>query len=356
VLRFEQRVIGLDVGATTVKLVALRRGKDGPEVLGAGAASLPEGAMNETGVADSELVAGVIQEALAEARVEGRVRRAVAGIAGRYLTVRALTVPTMDHSELREAVKWEMAQYLPYPVEESVFDFVELGPGASSGTIEVLSVTTRRTVVDGFIQAIELARLEPVALDAVPFALGRVFVPEPDEYAAPGILQAAAALDGAAEEVVAVADLGADGTEISVFRRGRLRVSRSIPIGGARFTAAIAKELNLSRPDAEEAKIRGTAAVGRAVEEVAAELAEELQRSLDYFRAQTHWLPVSRVHLTGGGARLRGLDRLLADHLGTRVDAGPPRETLPGRLGEAVAAGGVPPVALGLALWEVNRA
>lgn len=367
--RFEKRVIGLDLGATTAKLVGVRTGKEGPEVLGAGVAPLPEGAMNEAGAADPELVSGAIREALAEAGVGSGTRQAVAGVAGRFLTVRVLAVPTMDHSELREAVKWETAQYLSYPVEEAIFDFVELGPGVSAGTLEVLSVSTRKSVVEGLIRSVELAGLEPVALDAVPFALGRVFVPEPDEYAPPGVLQAAATLDGVEDEVVALADIGATGTEVSVFRRGRLRVSRSVPLGGARFTAAIAKELNLSQPAAEQLKLQEAdlaraeettesraGAIGRSVQAVALELADEIQRSLDYFRAQTQWLPVSRLHLTGGGARLRGLDRFLADHLGTRVDAGPPRNTLPGRLAEAVAAGGVPPTALGLALWEVNRA
>ncbi|MGE5623855.1 MAG: pilus assembly protein PilM, partial [Methanocella sp.] len=235
-----RRVIGLDLGGATVKLAHVGFGKGGPELLGAAVVGLPGGAFDESGVADAELVAGCIREAIAEAKVHG-TRRVVAGIPGRHLTARLLTVPAMGHAELQEAVKWEAAAYLPYPVEEGYFDCLELGPGNGPGTLEVLALSARRSIVDKVSRAIQLADLDPIALDAVPLALGRVF------------LSKEAASD--AKEATAIADVGAVNTEVSVFLRGQLRVSRSIPIGGAKFTAAVAEALDLGTDEADRLKL-----------------------------------------------------------------------------------------------------
>jgi type IV pilus assembly protein PilM len=365
----ERSVLGLDLGGAAVKLAHVKAGKAGPELLGAAQVQMPEGAMSEIGVADADLVAGAIREALVEAGVRRRLLPVVTGIPGRHLAVRALTVPTMDHSELQEAVKWEAAQYLPYAVDEAVFDFVELGAGGSPGTLEVLSLATRRVVVEGFVHAIELAGLEPAALDALPLALGRVYFPEPEEFGMALGLREAAAADGGAEEASAIADVGATTTDVSIFRRGRLRVSRSIPLGGARFTGAVAERCSLNPAAAEELKLRSgrvaadgvpgegpEALLAQALTGVAEELAEEIQRSLDYFRAQSHWLPVNRLRLTGDGARLAGLDRLLEEHLGLKVEPPEALPPIPAALAQAVASGQVSAGSLGLALWEVNRA
>lgn len=351
--RAQRRVIGLDLGGATVKLAHVGFGKGGPELLGAAVVRLPGGAFDESGVADVDLVAGCIREALAEAQVRG-TRRVVAGIPGRHLTARLLTVPAMGHVELQEAVKWEAAAYLPYPVEEGYFDCLELGPGSGTGTLEVLALAARRSVVERVSRAIQLADLDPIALDAVPLALGRIFLTK----------QAASET----KEATAIADVGSVNTEVSVFLRGQLRVSRSIPIGGAKFTAAVAEALGLGTEDADRLKVSEgdlssdtvdldtpSGIANQALASIAEELAEEISRSLDYFRAQSHWLPISRLLLTGRGSKLRGFREVLDEHLGVAVELGTPQPGLVANLPIGARAAQLSPVSLGLALWEVSE-
>lgn len=370
----EKRLIGLDLGASSAKVACVRVTARGVQLAGAGQGRVPEGAISEAGVADPELVGGAITEALADAKVGRHAGRVVAGVPTRYLTVRVLTVPTMDHSELREAAKWEAAQYLPYPVDEGVFDFLELGPGTATGTLDVLSISARRTVIDGIVKAIELAGLEPAALDASPLALGRVFLSPGGpaaSFAGVGLGQAAATREQSVlDQAVAIVDIGNGSTDVAIFRGQQLRVARSIPIGGVRFTAAIAAAAGLDQRTAEERKLKEArlrpeteghdltreSALNQSVREVATELAEELQRSLDYFRAQSRWMPTNRIVLTGDGARIAGLDRFLTEHLGVEVASGDALVGAAVGIGSEIMPARVSPVALGLALWEVTAA
>ena len=47
--------------------------------------------------------------------------------------VRQVEMPKMNPNELRSALRYEMGDLLPIPVEQAVFDFVELGPGRPKG-------------------------------------------------------------------------------------------------------------------------------------------------------------------------------------------------------------------------------
>ena len=42
--------------------------------------------------------------------------------------VRQVEMPRMSSTELRSALRYEIGGLLPIPVEQAVFDFVELGP------------------------------------------------------------------------------------------------------------------------------------------------------------------------------------------------------------------------------------
>jgi type IV pilus assembly protein PilM len=57
-----------------------------------------------------------------------------------------------------------------------------------------------------------------------------------------------------------------------------------------------------------------------AMEQTVADLAQELRRSVDFYRRQHRNEPVDRVVLSGGGAMLRGLPELLAAETGVRCE------------------------------------
>ena len=101
--------------------------------------------------------------------------------------------------------------------------------------------------------------------------------------------------------------------------------TRDISIGGNNYTEAIQKELGLSAEQAERVKTGEEAApdagaVSRVMETVGENIAVEVQRSFDFFRATTADQEIHRILLSGGGARVSGLDGVLAQRL--RVEVG----------------------------------
>ena len=145
-------------------------------------------------------------------------------------------------------------------------------------------------------------------------------------------------------------DIGGGTTDLAAFRRGRIRLSRVIPVGGWQFTNDIVVAFNTSFEAAEEAKIKhGTADLqGLTLEEqlslpvadrdmdlqvprmelcqLLRERAQELARlvSISLSDAGVDLGDDPKVVLTGGASRLPGLADVMERSLGMPVRAGGP--------------------------------
>ena len=119
-------------------------------------------------------------------------------------------------------------------------------------------------------------------------------------------------------------------TSMSVVRDGIFSMTRSIPNGGKTLTEALKNYFKLNDDDAEsgkrqldvadlldEAKIKENPPL-RVLQSHLDDLVREIRRSLNYYQSQqtdASQNPVSRVLVTGGGAKLAGVTQYLSHKL-----------------------------------------
>ena len=161
----------------------------------------------------------------------------------------------------------------------------------------MLVAAAHRDLVDGVVAAAEKAGLIVEGVDLVSSALVRAL-------GDPSV---------AAERPEAIVSIGAGLTVVVVHQHGRPQFVRTIGTGGNAATAAVAGALDLPLVDAEGLKRRLGEATPQvqsaesAVQPAIAELVGEIRNSVQYFATLPGRVPIARVLLTGGGARLRGL-------------------------------------------------
>src|SRR5205823_9525552 len=129
-------------------------------------------------------------------------------------------LPWLSEKELRESLPFQVQEFIPIAVEEAVLDFDVLEDFEHEGQrmLRVLLVAAQRPMVETVVEVAQQAKLEPVGLDLVPFAL----------------LRSVAARDGAvfdASGEEAVIDVGAEITSIVVHDDGVPRFVRMLPTG-----------------------------------------------------------------------------------------------------------------------------
>jgi type IV pilus assembly protein PilM len=135
-------------------------------------------------------------------------------------------------------------------------------------------------------------------------------------------------------EVLAVISIGARTTNVNILKNGILRFTRPIPIAGNNITSVIQNVFKESFAEAERTKIEegilgldgeeGDQEFTEVVQTTIEELAGEIRRSFDYFKAQTREPLIHRVILTGGTSKLRNLDVFLTNEFGIDVELADP--------------------------------
>ncbi|MBI4609147.1 MAG: type IV pilus assembly protein PilM [Candidatus Rokubacteria bacterium] len=340
----KQDVLGLDVGSSAVKLVQLGLGPKGYLLQAMAIVPLPPEAISEGAIKDPPLVVTAIKEAVTKAGV--KEKDAVIAVSGRELSVQKFQLQKVPPKERDGFIRIQAEGQIPFPIAEVYFDYQIVAESPEeTGTMDVMLVAAKQSKVNEYVAVVEGAGLTPLVVDLDSFALQNQF-----EINNPDLLQ----------EVVALIDVGASMMKTNVVRGGTSIFARDIPFGGDSYTQAIAERLSVPLDKAEAVKRRADESVNwdevaPALEEVSRELSLEMQRTFDYIASSTEAEQISRIVLSGGCAKLAGLDEFLASSWGIPVEISKPFQNVefdPARFPaeELEAAGPLLAVAVGLGM------
>ncbi|MEW6473288.1 MAG: type IV pilus assembly protein PilM [Actinomycetota bacterium] len=358
-----ERVLGLDVGTSAVRVVEVAldrpggRGRSGrgPTVTRVGEVPLPPGAVRDGEVADPTAVGAAIAELWRQTGLRSREVRV--GLTGARVVVRVIDMPAMPDEDMAGAIRFSAADHIPIPLDEAVLDHAVLEPAppgepGSPPMVRVLVVAAHRSTLDGLVAAVAAGGARAVAVDLVPFALVRALHdPRPaSENGSESEDGGVAPPPAPAEAIVSV---GAALTTVVVHEAGRPKFVRTVQAGGDMLTAAIADEVGIELDAAEAAKRDETdGRAARIVELRLAAILGEIQSGLAYWMAQAE-RPLQRIVLSGGGARAGDIAGRLALLVGAPVEWGVVQRLEPPEPAAGAGAWADHTVAAGLALGAV---
>jgi type IV pilus assembly protein PilM len=313
--------IGLDIGSTAVRAAEVTGG-DTPAIVHAAQVSLEAGAVENGEVKEPETVS----EALRELWQRGgfKSKQVYLGVGNQRVVVREIALPYMPEKELRASLGFQVQEFIPMPVDDAVLDYDPIGEFEQDERrmLRMLLVAAQRSMVDQVVAAAKGAKLEPIGLDLVPFAIVR------------SVGTTGVGMDLEDEGDEAVIDIGAHVTNIVVHAGGDTRFVRILPSGGRDITSAIARGLGIDDDLAERLK-RGEAVEPQPGEELpgadrvrelamqrASSFVDEIRSSLEFYTAQAQGARIARVLVTGGGSKLEGFLELLRGRIPVGVGAG----------------------------------
>jgi len=306
-LPFRSRVkpsqLGLDIGTTAVKLLALSRQGEQLQVEGFAIEPLPVGAVVDKRIEDPAQVAAAIRRA--QQRCQCHQRSAVTAVAGSAVMSRIITLPTqLSERDLEQQVMLEAGQYIPHPLSEVSIDFHLIGATADAADRnDILLAASRTENVDMRIDALEQAGLRTAVV----------------EIESNAVLNPLPLLGVTADQVIALFDIGATVTTLTVVQGRRSRYSREQPFGGRQLTEQIQRRYGMNQAEAQQAKRHGDGLPDSYQQELLTpyreSLLQQLVRSLQLCFSATTLQRVDRVILAGGGAALPQLSERLAAQL-----------------------------------------
>ncbi|MDP1852687.1 MAG: pilus assembly protein PilM [Candidatus Omnitrophota bacterium] len=115
-------------------------------------------------VMDEVKIVNLIKEELSRNNIPGR--DAVLGLLSRDLIIRFFEVPMVPRTELEATVGFESRKYIPFKLEELIFDF-QHSVDRKSKKIRVLFIAIRRDLLDKYVSILEQAGLNIKAIEPV---------------------------------------------------------------------------------------------------------------------------------------------------------------------------------------------
>ncbi len=310
--------LGLDIGSTSVKVIALREQRKRGQVTYAlqsfGMKPLPQEAIVDGALMNSTAIVQAMQELMAELKI--KQKEVAIGVSGHSVIIKKIQMPRMTAEELEESIQWEAEQYIPFDVKDVNIDTQILNPDANdaTGQMDVLLVAAKKDMISDYTNVVSEAGLLPVVVDVDAFAVQNMF----------GVNY-----DTPEKDTIVLINAGASVVNINIVAAGQTVFTRDVTIGGNQFTEEIQKQLNVSYEEAEALKIGGgrgdtDAVVPQDVERVIAGVAEqvsgEIQRSLDFYAGTAPDANFSRVFISGGTAKIPALFKTIEQRVGVPVE------------------------------------
>jgi type IV pilus assembly protein PilM len=291
-----KNLVGVDIGASSIKVAQLRETRKKLQVVRWGWAPLPPQTIIDGHVMNS----GVVTETLARIFHDGKIhRRDVAiGVYGQSVIVRKITVPMMTSAELDEQIHWEAEQHIPFDIKLMSIDYEVLRRRTESGQMDLLLVAAKKDEISDYAAILREAKLKPVVVDINAFTVQNMF--EHQNELPP-------------EGTIALLNVGAAVSSLNIVAKGVSVFTREITNAGNAITEEIRKALGCSYEQAEAYKMGGgpTEMVPQEVTQIVNQacqgLASEIQRSLDFYLATSGEQGISRIHISGGSAYLAAL-------------------------------------------------
>ncbi len=292
----EKVSVGLDIGTQMVKIVKLRISQDGAELLGF-----------ELAPAQVELVE-VLKKIKQSQNITQPVNIAVSGPA---TVIRAVPFARMNNAELHQALKFETQKHIPFSLGEVNIGGCILKEDLPDNKMLVLVAAVKKEFINQRLKFVEGAGLKVGIVDIDSLALVNAFHFNygPDE--------------NLNHKGIALLNIGAAITNLSILEDGILRLSRDIQVAGNNFTQKIADMVGMDFKSAERLKLSSESAdvnrIQTALESVFSNLATEIRTSFDYFESQGA-SSVGKIFLSGGSSLLPGLKERLVSLLGIEID------------------------------------
>lgn len=329
---FAQGIVGLDIGSSSVKAVKLKKLKDGYELTGAEIVNIPPEAIEETDQdKKNSYYADAVKKILKNKNVANS--KIATSIPGDSAIIRYIKTPYMGAEELKNMIPYEAEQYIPLGMEQVVFDYQVLAETEEEGQkkLSVLLAAVKNETMNQQLDILKAAGVSPSVIDVDAFAICNAYMLNSQDDSDGGMRA----------DTIALINVGAKFTLITIMDKGVPHITRDVNIGGNNFTTEIKREYNVGFSQAEELKKQHAAIIvesddmllsapsqsdkestkiHEAITPALNKLMNDIKRSFDFYESTGKKRSVQKILLSGGSSKIRNIDRFLSERLGIPVE------------------------------------
>lgn len=307
-----KNAFGLDIGATTIKAVSLTKSKNGFLLNGYNIRSTPSKGMQSESPLDKEEMARTIKSTVDDAKIA--TKNVNIALPENQVYTKVIEMPMLSDKEFSLAINWEAEQYIPVPLSSISLVWTVLNPAKknqnpSNNKVQVLVVGAPTVIIDKYQKMLAMCGLNTVAVETEILSVIRVLTYRKDETNFPPTI---------------ILTIGAISTALALIKDGIVIFTYSVPVGGIAINRAIESDLGLSLVQAEEyKKVYGISKGGpsdklsKVILPILNSILSEVKKVMIFYSQKyKDDIPIQQIMLSGGTAKLPGLDLFFAQNCG----------------------------------------
>ncbi|HXF48830.1 MAG TPA: type IV pilus assembly protein PilM [Verrucomicrobiae bacterium] len=309
ILRKPKITTGLDIGASSIKLVQLEKKTDGYILRGLGIKEVPAEALVADEIKDRDTLIFNIQSLVDQ--VNPKTKDVVISISGHGVITDKISIDKKTGSEAEQAILFEAEQRAPFDVEDVTMDYHIISTNEETSKMDVLLVAARQEFLKNYLDLLNDTGLRPVVIDTDAFAVLNAYEINYD-------------IDP--NRVLALVNIGFDTTNVIFVKDKLYHSTRDVGAGTRLIYDTIQKEFRLNHELATKA-LRGELETSldqdmlkATVVSASEELFSGIEVAFSYFKSSAKVEQIDWIFLSGGGALVPFLPEFMQAKLSVPVD------------------------------------
>jgi len=314
----KENILGIDIGASSVKIVQLKKEKERAILETYGALATGPYANLSVGQAaylTETKAVEMLKDLLKESGAKSKDVAVSVNLRNTFVTT--MEIPSIIKGNLADIIAIEARKYIPLPASEIIIDWWAVPQISESfkenadsekktGEMEILLVAIYKDAIESYKKLLSKAGLNIQLFEIEIFSAVRACI-------------------GRETSPVLLLDLGASGTKMAIVDYGIVRSVRSFDRGSQDLTLALSNSLGVDFGAAEKTKQE----IGFSSRPEHKEIAGILESIIQYIFSEANLFmadyrkkrnrSVSKVILTGGGASLKGIADIGIKNFGVEV-------------------------------------
>ena len=306
----QKNYLGLDIGASSIKLVDLKKKDERYHLKNYSIVHL--GKLAKVGKQEDEDIlkekGKLIKKAIKEAGIDSKKANLSVPVYSSFSIL--INFPSkMPKSEIASAVKYEAKKYVPVSISEVALDWSLIPSYEEDEPQRVLLVAVPKEIIDYYNQIAKLAGIKVEIIEGESFSLVRSLI-------------------GNDKSSMAIIDWGFHSINVTVVDQGYIRGVHNLENGGLKITRAISDKFGFSLDKAEDKKIslsekKDDSLVKNIINKELEDVLFEIKKIIDSYQSRKG-KKIEKFILSGGSAKLYGLADLLSGRLNAEVSIGDP--------------------------------
>ncbi|MDQ6985159.1 MAG: type IV pilus assembly protein PilM [Candidatus Dojkabacteria bacterium] len=221
---------------------------------------------------------------------------------------RLLVVPEVDEENINDAIHWGIKPLVPTSLDNVSIAFTNIDKKELNGKpyINWYVVAAPKERIKFYRKIATKAGLNLLAIETEALATARLVT-----------------FSTGQKEDILILDFGADNSNIILARKGISIYSQTLSTGSSSINKILSADFGFDDAKAEQLKLQfanqtpeNIQKIAKAIEPITQMLISEISRTLVYYKEKLGKSEINTVYLTGGGAKLYMLDKMIKDALG----------------------------------------